>query len=363
MSIAATPASASQPAPAPVPDSAADPFRIRLTAEEVAEIRALLGELARRYDSPESARFLADADIAAHGLPVRVRRTLREFRLHEPASAMCVVSGWPIDEEKAGPTPAHWKHKGVPNRALDEEMLLVLLGSLLGDLIAWSTQQDGRIVHDVLPIKGHEQEQLGSGSEQLLWWHVEDAFHDYRGDYLGLMCMRNPDRVPTTFASMARAQVTPEQFRLLSELRFTILPDESHRPENRGADALNPLVERAYTNIERMMRTPDKVAVLFGDPQAPYVRLDPYFMAPVEGSPEAQQALDALVARIGDVIEDCVLEPGDFCFIDNYQGVHGRRPFHARFDGTDRWLKRINLTRDLRKSRDARESAASRLLY
>jgi Fe(II)/alpha-ketoglutarate-dependent arginine beta-hydroxylase len=364
MSLAATPASARQTAPATIPDPVAEPFRIILTSHEVADIRALLSDLTRRYSTPENAKFLEEADLVAHELPLRIRRTLREFRLNEPASAMCLVSGWPIDEEKLGPTPAHWKHKATPtNRALDEEMLLVLLGSLLGDLIAWSTQQDGRIVHDVMPIKGHEQEQLGSGSEQLLWWHVEDAFHDYRGDYLGLMCLRNPDRVPTTFASMARARVTPEQFRLLSDLRFTIRPDESHLPKNRGTGGLSPLVERAYTKIERMMQSPDKVAVLFGDPQAPYVRLDPYFMAPVENAPEAQQALDAVIAKIGDVLEDCVLEQGQICFIDNYQGVHGRRPFHARFDGTDRWLKRINLTRDLRKSRDARESAASRLLY
>jgi alpha-ketoglutarate-dependent taurine dioxygenase len=58
-----------------------------------------------------------------------------------------------------------------------------------------------------------------------------------------------------------------------------------------------------------------------------------------------------------------VLEPGDFCFIDNFQAVHGRKPFKARFDGTDRWLRRINVVRDLRKSRDSRLSAAGRVLY
>ena len=81
-------------------------------------------------------------------------------------------------------------------------MLLVLLGSLLGDLIAWSTQQDGAVVHDIAPIKTHEHDQLGSGSAEELTWHTEDAFHPCRGDYLGMMCLRNPDRVPTTFAAL-----------------------------------------------------------------------------------------------------------------------------------------------------------------
>ena len=34
----------------------------------------------------------------------------------------------------------------------------------------------------------------------------------------------------------------------------------------------------------------------------------------------------------------------------------------AKYDGTDRWLKRINVTRDLRKSRGSRSHSASRLI-
>jgi Fe(II)/alpha-ketoglutarate-dependent arginine beta-hydroxylase len=339
-----------------------DPGRIVLTAGEVAEIRELLARITRRYSTPEDPSFLEEADVLAHELPQRVRRALRAFRLHEPDSAMCIVSGWPMDDRKIGPTPAHWKVKAPANDTLAEEILLVLLGTLLGDPIGWSTQQDGRVVHDILPIKGHEQEQLGSGSEVLLTWHVEDAFHPYRGDYLGLMCLRNPDGVPTTFAPVRKVQVTPDEFGLLSEPHFVIRPDESHLPKNRGSGPVNPLIDRAYTKIMRMKDSPERISVLFGDPSAPYLRMDPYFMDPAD-DPRAQAALDAVVARMDRALEDQVLHPGDICFIDNYQGVHGRKPFHARFDGTDRWLKRVNITRDLRKSRDSRESAGARLLY
>ena len=48
------------------------------------------------------------------------------------------------------------------------------------------------------------------------------------------------------------------------------------------------------------------------------------------------------------------LESGDFCFLDNFRVVHGRKPFRARYDGTDRWLKCLNISCDLRKSRAAR---------
>ncbi|HET7462019.1 MAG TPA: hypothetical protein VFJ82_12255, partial [Longimicrobium sp.] len=146
--------------------------RIVMNAEEVIETRGLLRDLAARYASPENQEFLDEADVLAHDLPRRIRREMRRFRLFEPADAILVVGGYPIDEEKIGPTPRHWKQHGPANDTVEEDMLLVLLGSLLGEPIGWSTQQDGRIVHDILPIKGHEQEQLGSGSETLLTWHV-----------------------------------------------------------------------------------------------------------------------------------------------------------------------------------------------
>jgi enduracididine beta-hydroxylase len=340
---------------------------IVMTAEEVAEVRALLEEMVPRYGSAENQEFLDEADVIAHELPRRIRKELRNFRLFEPDEALLVVSGWPVDEEKIGPTPVHWKQHAPENDTAAEDMLLVLLGSLLGEPIAWSTQQDGRVVHDILPIKGHEQEQLGSGSEVLLTWHVEDAFHPYRGDYLGMMCLRNPDRVPTTFAPISKVKLTPEQVAVLASPHFTIRPDESHLAKNRGSGngrsaAELEVQERAYRKIERMWNSPEKVPVFFGDPRKPYIRLDPYFMDPPD-DPVARATFDQLTRGIDEALEDQVLEPGDFCFIDNFQAVHGRKPFKARYDGRDRWFKRINVVRDLRKSRDARQSAASRVMY
>ena len=53
---------------------------------------------------------------------------------------------------------------------------------------------------------------------------------------------------------------------------------------------------------------------------------------------------------------------GEICFVDNRKAVHGRRSFKARYDGYDRWFKRMNITRDLRKSRASRTDAASRII-
>jgi len=342
--------------------------RIVMTPEELEQTRALVGELALRYAGGEDEAFLNEADVLAHELPRRLRKELRNFRLFEPESAILMVSGWTVDEERIGPTPEHWKRHGPANDTREEDIFLVLLASLLGEPIGWSTQQDGRVVHDLLPIRGHEHEQVGTGSEELITWHVEDAFHPYRGDYLGMMCLRNPDRVPTTFAPISKVGLTPEEMAVLSSPHFTIRPDNSHLPRNSGGNeaerspAEAALVETAYRKIEQLCATPERIPVLFGDPRAPYVRMDPFFMDPPE-DPLAAATFAELQRRVDAALEDRALEPGDVCFIDNFQAVHGRKPFKARYDGRDRWLKRINVVRDLRKSRESRLSAASRVLY
>ncbi|CAM5724923.1 hypothetical protein STENM223S_05279 [Streptomyces tendae] len=83
---------------------------------------------------------------------------------------------------------------------------------------------------------------------------------------------------------------------------------------------------------------------------------------PLPGDPEAAAALEALTAELQRNLTDVVVSPGDLLVIDNYRVVHGRAAFKARFDGTDRWLKKAVVTRDLRKSRAHRKSPAERVL-
>lgn len=335
-------------------------MRIVLDAGESVQIQKLLDYASSRFQSAEQPEFLAEATVLAHELPRRVREGLNRFRLFEPLEAVCVVSGYPIDEEQVGPTPTHWKDRQKGCKPVREEMLLVLLGSLLGDVIAWATQQDGAVVHDIVPIPGHEKEQLGSGSEEELTWHTEDAFHPFRGDYLGMMCLRNPDRVPTTFAPVDISELDAATVDLLFEPHYTIRPDHSHLRKNRLAPT-NGDLDAAHDRIEEMMTRPEKIPVLFGSPDSPYCRLDPFFMDPPE-DPAAREALDKLIRLVDSRIGNLMLDAGEVCFIDNFKAVHGRRPFKARYDGKDRWLKRINITRDLRRSRSARQASEAREL-
>jgi Fe(II)/alpha-ketoglutarate-dependent arginine beta-hydroxylase len=341
--------------------------RLALSDQEIATIQALLGDLRARYDSAEHPEFLRNAGIYAHDLPRRLRAFLNDFKLLEQ-SAICVIAGYPIDDTAIGRTPAHWNARAAVSPTLAEELLFMLCGALLGDAFAWSTQQGGYLVHDILPIKGHEYDQLGSGSAETLEWHTEEAFHPYKCDYLGLMCLRNPEQVPTTFVSTDMLPIKLSELPILFEPRYTIRPDESHLQKNQAGlqqqlresqDAL----DRAYRRVEQINTKPQKVPVLLGDPNDPYLCIDPFFMDRLADDEAAQQALDTLIQTINANLSAVTLQPGDCCFIDNYRAVHGRKSFSAKYDGTDRWLKRINITRDLRKSRGARQSSESRIIF
>ena len=312
---------------------------IELTDGETREIRSLVEEVASRHRSVEKADFLDNARTYAQELPRRLRVFLNTFRLTEP-SGVCVVSGYPVDDAKVGKTPSHWRKKPDGPSTTEEEIYLNLCGALLGDAMAWSHQREGLICQDLVPIEGHEDKMIGSGSAQELVWHTEDARYSYRGDYIGLMCLRNPDAVPTTFASINDIRLDPDQIEALFEPSFVFRPDPSHPTDSKG----------------------EKASVLFGDPRSPYVRFDPYCMDQPEAE-EARSAMDYLIRAIDENLTSVALLPGECMFIDNYSTVHGRSSFKARFDGTDRWLKRINIARDLRKSRAVREAPASRVVF
>lgn len=342
--------------------------KITLLHEEIDAIKSIFDGISSQYGSAEDLEFLKDACLYAHELPKRIRKFLNDFKMSEPKPGFCIISGYPIDETAIGKTPSHWKYGSEISTTLEIELVLITLGSLLGDALGWATQQDGRIIHDILPIKECENEQLGTGSTQTLWWHNEDAFHEYRGDYIGMFCLRNPDNVATTIGSIDNAQIDAETIKLLFEPHFTIRPDESHQKKNASDPDKIPvdpydLRRMAYGRIQEMIDNGKKVSVMYGHPQSPYIRVDPYFMLRVEDNEPAQLAVENLIKSIDAVMLDVVMHPGDILFIDNYKAVHGRKSFKPRYDGTDRWLKRINVTRDLRKSRSARLSRISRVIY
>lgn len=156
-------------------------------------------------------------------LPQRLRDALSRFA-DRAAAPVLVVHGAPI--EPLGATPSRW------SRAEDHRssLVLVLIGEALGRSFGWSTQQAGRLVHDVVPTIGDERIQIGSNSTDALTLHNEDAFHPFRGEWLALLCLRNPNRVPTLVSTIDAVKLAPDEWSALREPAYPLLADLSHHP-------------------------------------------------------------------------------------------------------------------------------------
>lgn len=330
------------------------------TSEENKAITNLTHEVLEQYHSAEDLDFLVESRLIAHDLPKGLKNFLHTFQEYEDKYTHCIISGYEIDSKEIGPSPKHWKERISRSLTSKEEVYFVLCASLLGYPIGWSTQQAGNIIHEIFPIKEHEFDQLGFSSKENLDWHTEDAFHPLRCDYIALMCMRNPTNTPTTICSNTDIDLTLDKYKPLFEPIFKIRPDNSHlqHPETDVDTKQN----NAQKNMHIMNSDPETISVLFGDQKKPYWRLDPYFMETPK-DPKAKLALESLIEEINHHLTEIVLAPGEILFCDNYRCVHGRPPFSAKHDGWDRWLKRLNIVRDIRKSRAVRESDISRVFY
>ncbi|MFI9586845.1 TauD/TfdA family dioxygenase [Streptomyces sp. NPDC052236] len=290
-----------------------------------------------------AVRFLAghlpwhpirDADgvrLEAETLPIGLRRFLVGARADE--AEVVTLANLPV-QACLGPTPADWQAAEAAGAGALEEVVLLLCASIMGDPVAWESQQNGRLVHDVCPSKGQEESLTSASSKAGLTLHTEDVFHACRGDYVALMCLRNPDPVGTTVARVDASALSARTRAVLRESRFRFYADDSHVP-----DCTNGLEERPY----------ETAPVLFGPSDSPYVRMDADFTGTAPDDDAAAAALRECAELLHQDARKVVLRAGEAVFLDNYRVVHGRDVFAPRYDGTDRWLKRTNIVRDLRR--------------
>ncbi|SNY53576.1 TauD/TfdA family dioxygenase [Paractinoplanes atraurantiacus] len=292
------------------------------------------------YGSAENPAFMADLHVLAADLPRPVREAAARARLDERKHAV-VFRGNHIAGDLE-PTPAHWKTADTPS-SRRYAILLALYAGLFGDPIGWAAQQAGHLITDVLPVAGMEESTVSSSSGRELAWHTEDAFSPHRAHHVGLLALRNPDQVDTTIGYVDLPRLSAAALETLFQPRFEILPDDSHEGADQAGGEPTPL--------------------LTGHPEAPVLRVDRDFARPVAGDRGAAAAWAELTANIDNSLYGLAIGPGDICFLDNRNVVHGRRSFLPRYDGTDRWLKRVNVITDLRSSRPARPSGLSRIIH
>ncbi|MER8231338.1 TauD/TfdA family dioxygenase [Streptomyces sp. NPDC094049] len=304
-----------------------------LDAAAAAELTTAAGELLAEHGSATAPGLLAALPAARASLGEDLHRGLRPV---DGPDGLFVLRGLRPDDAGLGPTPGHWSTVGDAGALWD--VVLLLVSALMGTPIAWDGQQDGRFVHNIVPSPGHEDEQTGASSTVLLTPHTEDAFHPGRAHLLLLACMRNHDRIATTAASVRRAELTARDVAELTRPAVPILPDD------------------AYEQARRYGGPPAPVPTLFDTGAGLALRYDPAYTPVADADDTWREAYGRLADELARVSVAVALEPGDVLVVDNDVVVHGRVPFKARYDGTDRWLKRASVRVADRPTRPAAES-------
>lgn len=313
-------------APAPVRE---------LDPHSITELTQAAQKILEEFGSSATSQTLLErifATAATLSEPIR-----HHTRPVDTADGLFVLRGLPLDDVDIGPTPLSWG--AAAHSASLWDVALLLLATVMGNPLAWKGQQDGRFVHNIVPSPGREQEQTGASSAVLLTPHTEDAFHPGRAHLLMLGCMRNQDRIATTAASIRRVQLAESDVELLSRPTLPILPDD------------------AYRRAQGFQGRPPNVPALWKSEDGLTLRFDPAY-TPLGDAPPAYRAaygrLENELARVSVAVS---LTPGDVLVVDNDLVVHGRVPFQARYDGTDRWLKRASVRVPGRRTRPEAEAA------
>jgi L-asparagine oxygenase len=281
----------------------------------------------------ETAHALAHSGATADNLvpafleqvPAELAQLIRQVtRLPERISGRRLVRGLLDGFDDLGPTPAGWAQALSPRtHALD--IAMVLIAASLGQAFGWSGQQNGRLVHNIIPSAGFEDMQVGASSNVPLYWHTEDAFHPHRAHLLVLACLRNPDQIGSQVASVRQAELTDQEIELLRSPSLAIVPDDSY--PGRWQQESGPTL----AGLRTVWSADDGLCL----------RYDPSYTRFLSAAEDFRAAYERLGQSLDACGEDVPIAAGDLMLIDNDVAVHGRVPFRPRYDGTDRWLKRV----------------------
>ncbi len=274
-----------------------------------------------------SEELVHAAALGGRHLPISVDDALLRFAVTPSRSGALLIRNAPI----GGLPPTPPAPETPVAKDLSTELTLLTVARRLGQPVGYVPEHGGRIVQNIVPTPGAADSQMSTSSRSSLMFHTETAFHPHRPRYLLLLCLRGDPSAHTTLASVhdIMDRLEDDVVDVMFEPRFRTAVDASFldgRPNELGP--ARPLVTGT--------------------------RNDPTFIfdadLTVGTDTIADDVLIAVRSAIADVETSVVLEPGDLLVVDNNVAVHGRSPFTARFDGTDRWLQRSFVVADLAPS-------------
>ncbi|KAA0881606.1 MULTISPECIES: TauD/TfdA family dioxygenase [Corynebacterium] len=247
---------------------------------------------------------------------------LKELILLSPTAHATSIHGLPFPAVH-GPTPATWQE--CVGKVRTWRFVLAIIASAVGRPFGWFGQQKGRITTDLVPTRGQENQQVGASSNTTLTLHTEDAFHPRRATHFALFGLRNPKNVGTTLAPIDEAWhlLDVDSKKILTGDGAIIIPDASYGDYEYAAPTAMTSIWKTDGNLG--------------------MRFDPAYTDKNSGTLQWWEAFEKLQQALHTVTYTVPIKPGQMVIINNDRCAHGRVPFVANYDGTDRWMLRINI--------------------
>lgn len=230
---------------------------------------------------------------------------------------------------------------------LDSSSAQILeIAELYGHPISYIQEQHGRLIQNIFPVKGTEDKQISTSSMVNLDLHTETAFHPYKPDYVLLFCLRGDPSAATTYANVNDIvdQLDNETIEILQQPVFKTSLDLSFRMNGESdAEIHMPILTKNQLNlIEIQARS---YPILYWT-----MVYDKALM--VGTNNDASNSLITFQKAVENSIREITLKTGDLLVISNNNTVHGRRHFTPKYDGTDRWVRRVMVRTQLPPASD-----------
>ncbi|HWM23572.1 MAG TPA: TauD/TfdA family dioxygenase [Chthoniobacterales bacterium] len=297
-------------------------FELRLNQKEIAAIEEICVYIeSEGFDSNEN-QFLSSGLHLQSQLPSRILSSLDTL-----LGAACTV-GVSIRSLPETTMPSPRTHYERRNRRLNRmECITGLCALHLGEIYGYTSQQDGRIFNDIIPLDDYKEVSDCSGgylSEFRL--HTEDSFFAFPPDFIIWGCHRNQERAVTKLAAIDDADVSPEVQSLLMMKEYCITPN-------------------AFQNT-KVFPTSYQILTPVGD-GVTNMRMNAHTAFSESAKEQFRDAYGQLVSALEEKAVERIFAPGEIFVLNNRRVAHGRVAYEASNHEGRRWLTRLIVRRDL----------------
>ncbi|MBC7906885.1 MAG: TauD/TfdA family dioxygenase [Rhodospirillaceae bacterium] len=315
---------------------------VSLSETERRAVSELLDEITSHAELHEENCFLDNAPLISHDLPRSIRQQFHNFKRFESSIAL-KISNNPVSASDIGPTPLTPPELEPDFKLNRLHMLHGLYASLLGEVVSFKSQRNGRLFTNLIPLKDQaDVHNYSGGSTYKFDLHTEDCFHPCMSDYLGLTCMKNLERAATSIAPLRSVKLDDEAKDILFQPRFKIGANAIHGVDGPGRFGLMP--------------------ILFGSREDPFMKINVCNINLNDYSGDVQRAISILVEGLQAASVSTVLNGGDCLYVDNLRCAHSRDAYKPLYGENARWLSRVIVADDLRKSVQYKENSKSRCI-